>query len=85
MEENKIGFEIAETYFTSGKYQTNVKKSKYSPLHFVFQRVANRFNPPVSSMELDQIEKDSPKRLSTRKKSHPSHKSHKSMKNKHNS
>ena len=82
IEENRTGFEIAETYFTSGKYQSNVKKSKYSPLQFVFQRVANRFNPPISSMEVDQIEKDSPKRSSTRKKSHRSHKSHQSIKNK---
>ena len=85
MEENKIGFEIAETYFTSGKYKTNVKKSKYSPLQFVFQRVENRFNPPISSMEVNEIENGSPKRSHTRKKSHKSHKSHKSMKNKNRS
>jgi hypothetical protein len=85
IEENRTGFEIAETYFTSGKYKMNVKKTKYSPLQFVFQRVANRFNPPVSSMEVDQIEKDSPKRSSTRKKSHRSHKSHQSIKNKNRS
>ena len=82
MEENKKGFEIAETYFTSGKYQTNVKKSKYSPLQFVFQKVENRFSAPISSIEMNEIEKDSPKRSHTRKKSHKSHTLHKSIKNK---
>lgn len=82
IEENRKGFEIAETYFTSGKYQTNVKKTKYTPLQFVFQTVENRFNPPVSSMEINEIENGSPKRY-TRKNSHRH--SYKSMKNKNRS
>lgn len=82
IEENKKGFEVAEAYFTSGKYQTNVKRTKYTPLQFVFQRVENLFNPPVSSMEMNEIENGSPKRH-TRKNSHQ--RSHKSMKNKNRS
>ena len=82
IEENKKGFEVAEAYFTSGKYQMNVKRTKYTPLQFVFQTVENRFNPPISPMEVNEIENGSPKRH-TRKNSHP--RSHKSMKNKNRS